>query len=299
MRSNALDGAPPSSVGAVDIAATTPLVQSERLLLGAVAVAVVVLFAPTVAWLVHRWTMSVWQDAHGLFIAPTVAYFSWRELKHCRSPRAASSLGFLFLIPALMLHVLDTGLRTQLLSALALVLALPGLSLLFLGRERTRAIAFPLAFAVFMLPIPLAFTGPLHVVLREIGAYASARIAPLVGVPLYREGFNIHVPNAHVFIGDACSGFSTLYAAAVVACLVAYVSRPGWRRLLVLVAWAPLAIAANVVRLVLLAVLMYWKGIDILNTPIHPLTGLLTFALALPPLFWIAPVADRNDRRPR
>src|SRR5688500_4233987 len=115
--------------------------------LGVAGVELVALLAPTVAWLYERWTMSVWHNAHGLFIPPLVAYLVYEELKRTRHrPAASSAWGFAFLVPALLLHALDAGMHTQLLSALALVLMLPGLALLLLGVERTRAIAFPLAF---------------------------------------------------------------------------------------------------------------------------------------------------------
>jgi len=50
---------------------------------------------------------------------------------------------------------------------------------------------------------------------------------------------------------------------------------------------APLAIASNVLRVVALVVLALWNGVDILETFVHPLSGLLTFALVLPTLFWL------------
>ena len=65
---------------------------------------------------------------------------------------SSSAWGFLILVPALALHVLDAGMHSQILSAVASILAIPGLSLLFLGIYRTRAIGFPLAFMFFYTP---------------------------------------------------------------------------------------------------------------------------------------------------
>jgi exosortase/archaeosortase family protein len=56
---------------------------------------------------------------------------------------------------------------------------------------------------------------------------------------------------------------------------------------LVLAAAAPLAIAANVLRVVALSALVVWYGSGVLDTFIHPLSGMMTFALALPVLFWL------------
>jgi exosortase len=261
------------------------------------AVLLVLVYAPTVRWLWHRWTMGVWYNGHGLFIPIAVAWAAWGALKPYRkTPPASSAWGFAFLVPALILHALDTGIHTELLSAASIVLAAPGLSLLFLGVERTKAIAFPLALLPFMLPIPLAFTERLHLGLRHLATWAASHIVPALGIPVYAEGTTVQVSNGVLEIADACSGFSTLYAALAVAVLTAYACQ-GWRRrLLVLASAAPIAILANWVRVTLLVVLVEWRGMDVLETWVHVGSGLLTFALALPVIFWLGAPGGTVDR---
>lgn len=256
----------------------------------------VVLYAPTITWLLERWTLSVWHHAHGLLIPPIVGYFCWLELRRYQHvPSTASMWGFVFFVPALAMLAVDAGLHTQLLSAVSLVLVLPGLSLLFFGVTRTRAIAFPLAFLLFMLPIPLYLTEGLHMALRRIAAVAVAAVLPWVGIPVYADGTTLHIANATLEVADACSGFSTLYAACAIACLTAYSCSSAWRRVLVIAAAAPLAVAANLLRVLLLVLLVYWQGSDVLATELHTLSGILTFALALPVIFWLGnePRAER------
>ncbi len=258
-----------------------------------VALAIAV-YAPTVVWLWERWTLSVWHHAHGLLILPVIGYLVWRELRDLRNQRRdASAWGFAILVIALVLQVLDAGMHTQLLSAVSLFLALPGLSLLFLGTERTKAILFPLVFLFFTLPIPLVLTEPLHMFLRQIATAASAFIVPKLGIPVYVDGTTLHIPNGALQVADACSGFSTLYASLAIACLTAYMCRDWRRRILVLLVAAPVAVAANIVRVVLLVLSVHWYGIDVLNTSWHTISGLLTFAIALPIIFWFGnePVA--------
>lgn len=262
--------------------------SGRRWILLIVGMQLTVLYAPTMLWLWDRWTLSVWHHAHGLLILPVAAYLIWQELRDTRSlPVSASAWGFAILVPALLMHILDTGMNTQLLSAFSLFLALPGLSLLFLGVPRTKAILFPIVFLFFTLPIPLVLTEPVHLFLRKIATTASAFIVPQLNIPVYAEGFTLHIPNGALLVADACSGFSTLYAALAIACLTAYMcpSRP--RRILVLLAAAPVAIAANVFRVVLLVVLVDWYGMDVLGTSWHTTSGLLTFAIALPIIFWL------------
>lgn len=262
-----------------------------RLLLPA---ALILLYAPTIVWLFERWTLSVWHNAHGLFVPPIVGYFVYQELReHPGGPPAASAWGFPVLIAALTLHVIDLGMNTQLLSAISIVIALPGLSLLLLGVERTKAILFPLLFLAFMLPIPLALTEPIHLMLRQLAADAAAVVLPRIGIPTYVEETMLLLPNANLLVADACSGFSTLYAAITLACLLAAAAANWSVRLLLIVVAAPLAIVANILRVVLLAILTYWQGDDVLATSLHGASGILTFALVLPALFWIANAAEK------
>jgi exosortase len=280
--------APDRSVDDAPGAAASTRDTTRTLWLAASGALLALVYLPTVRWLFDRWTMSVWHNAHGMFIPALVGYFAYHELQRLRSlPPSSSALGFVFVVPALALHVFDTGMHTQLLSAASIVLLLPGLSLLYLGSARTRAIAFPLAFMVFMLPIPLAVTERLHLALRHVATDGVAMIAPLMGITLYAEETTLFLTSSTLFVGDGCSGFSTLYAACAVAALTAYTC-PSWkRRIIVLLSAVPLAIAANILRVLLLVVIVNATNTDVLSTWVHPASGMLTFALSLPIIFWL------------
>jgi exosortase len=138
-----------------------------------------------------------------------------------------------------------------------------------------------------MLPIPLVITDRLTLILRQIAAVATAWTMPLLGIPVMRVETTLYTPNASLLVADACSGFSTLYAAGAVALLTMYMSASTVRRVLVAVLFAPIAIAVNIVRVTLLGVLVYFQGTDVLATSLHELSGLVTFAIALPIIFWL------------
>ncbi len=267
---------------------TAPAEPQSRLTLWLVLAGMLAVFGPTLMWLWGRWTASVWSNAHGLLILPVVAYFVREELKaHRHQPRSSSAWGFVVLLPALGLHALDAGMHTELLSAVALVMAIPGLSLLVLGVERTKAILVPLIFLALALPIPLSFTENIHLVLRHLATAATSTVVPMLGIPVFVEGTTLHTAHGALEVADACSGFSTLYAAVAVALLTAYQSASPARRALVLLGAAPIAIASNILRVTLLVLLVAWQGGDILDTFVHPLSGIMTFALSLPIIFWL------------
>ena len=248
----------------------------------------ILLFLPTTLWLFDRWTMGVWHNGHSILITAVVIYLIWTELqKNKQLETNTTPWGFAILIPALLLHMLDAGMHTQLLSAAALFLSLPGFSLLFLGSARTKIILFPLSMLIFTLPIPLTFTESLHLTLRHIATKATGWLLDKFSITNFTSGTSIEITNGSLQVADACSGFSTLYATITIAILTAYLCPSILRRILVLCIAIPLAIGVNVIRVFILTLLVHWFGLDILATSAHEISGLLTFVVALPIIFWL------------
>lgn len=264
------------------------LETKNQWLLWLVALLLGVLFAPTMFWLWDRWTLSVWNHGHGILIVLVVLYLVRLELQKCVAlPKSSSPWGFAIIVPALLLHMVDTGINSQILAAAALIFSLPGFSLLFFGKERTKAIIFPLSILFLTLPIPLFLTESIHLVLRYIATDSVAWLLPFFGVPVYSTGTLLQIPNGSLQVADACSGFSTLYATITVAILTAYFCPVVHRRVLVLLIAVPLAIAVNIIRVLLLTLLVHWIGLDVLATSAHEISGLATFVVALPIVFWL------------
>jgi exosortase len=218
-----------------------------------------------------------------------VAYLAYLYLREDISRKEESSpWGFAFLLPGLLMVVVDSAIRTQLLSAIGLVFSLLGLTLLLLGARRSKALGFPLVLLFFMLPIPTAFIDRLVLVLRRISATGCEHVASLTGLPVLRDFTTLYLPNSSLEIADACSGFSTLYASVTMALILAYLTPSTARRVAILISAVPVAIGCNILRCTLLAYLVNYQGAGVLETPLHPLTGIFSFSFALAILFLIS-----------
>jgi exosortase len=247
-------------------------------------------FGPTLAWLWERWTRGVNDSEHGMFMPIVAAYLVREQLRS--DPVAgerSSALGLGFVAAGLAMLALDSGIRSELLGAVGLVVVLPGLALLLLGPQRTLHIALPLLIAAMMLPIPTVFVSRLSLVLRRITAVAVEQIVPLVGPELAREGTLLYLPNTLVQVADACSGFQTLYASIATGLILTQLVRSRWRRVALLAACVPIALVTNWIRVSVLVLLAHHFGPQILDTGWHEATGLASFFLiALVALFAIA-----------
>lgn len=255
----------------------------------------ILVFAPTIYWLWQRWTMSVWHNIHGMFIPFIVAYFVREELRSDQLvDTEESGWGFLFLILGLGMIVLDSAIRTQLLSAFGMVVCLPGFSLLLLGSRRTQALAFVWVLAFFMLPIPSGFIERFILLLRRITAMGAEPVIGLLGVPVGRVDTTLFIPKGPFFITDACSGFSPLYASVTLALVLAYMN-PSWpRRVVTLAAVFPVTMACNVLRVALLVLMVQGWGFGTMHTVLHPLSGLLSATAGMALLLFLGRAEKRG-----
>ncbi len=254
-----------------------PRLARKHLWIGLCLLAFAGVFAPTFIWLYDRWTASFWQNAHGIFVPFAMLYLAHLILRRDGDTREdASAWGFPFLTAGLILVVLDSGVRNHYLSALGLILCLPGLSLFFLGARRTRLIAAPIFMGILMIPVPN--TVATHLFLKRAAAAAVEPLVALLGIPVWREQTVILLPRHAFVVSDACSGFSTLYASVAVAVMLAWYSRSNWRRLSLLMAAPLFAFVSNVLRTLMLIVLTHRFGDVILDTAIHEASGVVAFS---------------------
>lgn len=271
-------------------------VRSSALVHGVWVLPFLVLAAPIVLSMWHKWTRSIWDNGHGIFVPLLSGFLAYLALR--RDPvksEEPSAWGFAFLAPALLLIAIDGAIKTDYLRALGLILSLPGLSLLLLGPHRTRVLRFPLALSFFMQPLPPPLLTPLHERLQQVTANGAEWFLHLLRLPVLVDGTVLHLPHGTLQVVQACSGFSALYAAVTIALVLAYLSHTWSRRAVLLGLAIPLAIGGNVLRVAGLAMLAESRGYEILETPLHVISGYASFVLTLCLVFCFA---ERGPGRP-
>ena len=102
----------------------------------------------------------------------------------------------------------------------------------FLGRGWMRAAAFPLAYLIFMVPMPDAMADALETASK----YASAEVAnvlfQLSGTPFLRAGLIFQLPNITIEVAQECSGIRSSWVLLMTSILAANLFlKTRWRRL--------------------------------------------------------------------
>jgi exosortase len=247
----------------------------------ATCVLAVIVFAPILYYMVLHWRESP-DYSHGFLIPPLAAYFAWeRRKKVARAPVEPSWWGLVPLsLGALALLVGRLGVE-QMSMRVAFVLTLNGLVLLQLGWPIFRILAFPLFLLFLMVPLPQSLVNVVAFPLQLFAADLAVRTLQLFAMPVLREGNIIHLPNAPLFVHEACSGLRSLMALGTLGVVFAYFFRKTWGERIVLVASTlPIAVLVNAFRVMLTAVLTYRFGEGMAEGVIHQTQGFFTFGLA-------------------
>jgi exosortase len=125
-------------------------------------------------------------------------------------------------------------------------------------------------------------------------ATLTAPILEAFGIPVVRHQTAFVLPAGKFLISTNCSGISTFYAAVFVALTLAAQAGTRTRKVVLLLSPWPITVGANAIRSAVLLALCNRYGLEIINTPLHGLSGigafwgamLLIFALASHPRSW-------------
>ena len=235
------------------------------------------------------WTTWTTNDnySHGPLVPLVALALGWRRRRMLASRPLAPDGRGVWLV-ALGCAALVMGIRADVfaLKGWSLVLLLYGLSLTLLGTWHTRVLAFPIGYLVFMLTFPPILMNQISYALKEITVRLSTRIAEVAGVTLQRSGMTIYLQGGELRMENPCSGLRSLLALLATGAVFAYLQPGGWtRRLLLVLAAVPIAMAGNSVRITLLIVIGHYVGVKEATGAFHDWSGYLIYAVALAGLF--------------
>jgi exosortase C (VPDSG-CTERM-specific) len=179
---------------------------------------------------------------------------------------------------------------------LSFLCCLAAAGLFFLGRAWMRAAAFPLAYLIFMVPMPNAMADALE----QASAAASAEMANLLfhlsGMPFFRVGPVFQLPNITIQVAQECSGIRSSLVLFITSILAANLFlKTAWRRAALIAVVIPLAILRNGFRIVVIGLLCVHLGPQMINSLIHRRGGPLFFVLSLIPFLFLLWLLRRGD----
>lgn len=146
------------------------------------------------------------------------------------------------------------------------------------GTALLRPLTLPLGFLALMVPPPGSVMDQILLDLKLFVSKTAVDILRLFGETIGREGNTIMLPDHNLFVADACSGLTSIVTMIPLACIVAYfLSRGIWRRAVIVASVIPLAITANIIRVVVTVRMSSIWGPETTQGALHETFGLATF----------------------
>jgi exosortase len=243
---------------------------------------VAALYGPLLTQMVVQW----WQDpdySHGFVVPLFVGYVVYQRRHELRQvPLEPSNLGFPVMLGAIVLFLAGTLGAELFVSRSSLLFLFGGMILFFAGWKMLRAVAFPLAFLVLMIPLPALIYNQVTFPLQLLASRLASNSLELFGVPVLREGNVLVLPNYSLEVVEACSGIRSLMSLIALAVAYGYsVEQRLWARITLVVLMVPIAVASNALRVVGAGIVTYFWGPQYAEGFFHFFQGWLIFVSAV------------------
>jgi exosortase len=253
-----------------------------------IAVLLCVLYHRVAIKLVYDWS-TLPDYSHGPFVPLFSAFLIWDKRKVLSAtPIRQTWLGIvlvIFSIVVLILGVYGVELFT---ARISFVMLLTGLIWTFLGWAIVKALRFPLLVLVLAIPFPAIVFNHITFPLQLMASRIASDILPVFHVPTLHEGNVIELPAMKLEVAEACSGIRSLMSLFTLAIFYGYfLEKTTKRRIILALASIPIAVAANVLRIVGTGLcVQYWDPDKALGF-FHEFSGWVMFVISLACLYLV------------
>lgn len=270
--------------------------RKEKALYVTALVAFIAAYYPAFVELMWHWYESD-DNSYGFFILPCSLYFIFKNRQRWADiPTRTSMTGAVAFTLALLLYLFGQFAEIDTVAYLGLVLTIwSGVWFLF-GLPILKVLAFPLGLLLLMIPVPAQIYSLATVPLQLLVSHASAGIAQLLGIPLYREGNVLILPNHTLAVVQACSGLRSLMAMITLCILYGYLTlRSNWMRAVLVCCAVPSALLANILRVTLMVISYYHFDYDLADGTAHSAFGIFIFVIGMLAIVFVKGVLSRWD----
>ena len=225
-----------------------------------------IVFGGLIALLVYcyfnmlTYTAVSWKNplySHGYLVPAFAAFLFYVRFKPLKHVDAGERwIGVAIIVFSLGVRLWASNYDLNPFDRLSFVGALLGVCQLVGGTSMVIWAGPAMAFLLFMFTMPSVIEHSVLLFLQKLAAITSALLLQLLGSPALRDGNRIMIDQVPLEVADACSGLrmSTIFGAMSLAMAI-LIKRPWWDRFVILLSAIPIALATNVIRITITALI--------------------------------------------
>ena len=267
-------------------------------------VLVIILFWPVLNEMYETW-MQDSNNSHGILVPLIVAYLIRERIlkdrtvfeKNGFSERKFVKFGFIGLMGSLLFYFFSSVVDIVVFKNIAFVLSVQSIVFLVFGLSIFLKFLFPLFFLFFMIPVPTTLYGMVSLPMQLFSTKLTVFLMQFTPLPVTAAGNIIHIGNQALTVAEACSGLRSLMSFIMLSLLFAYLAKISfWKKGIMVGLSIPVAIAGNIVRLILTSFIAYLYGSKVAAGFIHDASGYVMFVVAFVVFFWLARKLEKSSR---
>jgi exosortase len=176
----------------------------------------------------------------------------------------------------------------------SLLVLLAGLTISIFGMCMLRHLLFPIAWLIFMIPLPAIIFYSITFPLQLLASRMASGLLDVLRITNLREGNVMYFSHYTIGVVEACSGIRSLITLLAFAVLLGYIrSMRIWAQIVLAACTVPVALIFNAVRVASAGVLGNYLGERWAEGTFHAATGIVLFLGGLSVIALISTVLIR------
>ena len=263
-----------------------------------VAALIGILYAPVFPSLWKDWNQDP-NYGHGVFVPFLTAFLFWWKRNKIKEIKPNPYGPGLFVVSlGIMLYLIGIVGNELFTMRASMIVVFFGVLMSLLGLRGAKLLSFPVFYLLLMIPLPYIIYYAVASPMKLFATKWAVFFVDLLRISVHNEGNIIYLSNTTLEVADACSGLRSLMSLFTFGLVFAYVAQQTFLYRSVLVtAIIPIAIISNIIRIIITAMLAYYKGPETAHGFLHDTSGIVVYTVATVLTFGVNEVLRKINKQ--